>query len=82
MRGSFDAGRISLFIRVLELAGYADLGYYVGLDVKAMRTQTDDRALKPLASSKEVFLRLVEKVRSFPQEHFDHAARARDYDEL
>ncbi len=80
--GSVDLRAAFNQVRVLELSGYADFGYFVGLDVKAMRTQDDERALKHLSNSKEVFLRLVDKVRSFPQEHYEHAAEERDYEEL
>ncbi|MGL4513994.1 MAG: TIM barrel protein [Lacipirellulaceae bacterium] len=69
-------------VRVLEEAAYADSGRFVGLDVKAMRTQPTDRALKHLSTSKEVFLQLVEKARTFPQAACDAAITARDYEEV
>src|SRR5204862_2375972 len=33
-------------VRVLELGGYSKLGHFVGLDVKAMRTQKAESATK------------------------------------
>lgn len=76
LRSAFDQ------VRVLELARYAETGRYVGLDVKAMRTQPAELATKHLSNSKEIFLRLVDKVRSFPESHYQQAASSRDYEEL
>ena len=55
-------------VRVLELANYAATGRFIGLDVKAMRTQKAETAHKHLSNSRTVFLKLVEKVRSYPQD--------------
>ena len=62
LRGAYNQ------VRVLELAGYPQTGRFVGLDVKAMRTQKAEVAERHLANSKAVFLRLVEKVRTFPKD--------------
>lgn len=69
-------------VRVLELANYADTGRFIGLDVKAMRTQKADVAEKHLANSKAIFLRLVEKVRTFPRDVERQCIEQRDYEEL
>jgi xylose isomerase len=69
-------------VRVLELADYANTGRFVGLDVKAMRTQQADMAHKHLANSRAVFLRLVDKVRSFPKDVETQCIAARDYEAL
>jgi len=69
-------------VRVLELADYAATGRYVGLDVKAMRTQKADVACKHLSNSRAIFLQLVEKVRSFPHDAAAQLTAARDYEEL
>jgi xylose isomerase len=69
-------------VRVLELGGYAATGRFVGLDVKAMRTQKADVAQKHLANSREVFLKLVQKVRTFPQDVEAQCIAERDYEEL
>jgi hypothetical protein len=65
---SFGAANLRMAynqVRVLELAGYPKTGRFVGLDVKAMRTQKADAATKHLANSRRIFLALVEKARTF-----------------
>lgn len=69
-------------VRVLELGGYADSGRYVGLDVKAMRTQPASVAHKHLTNSRNVFLALVDKVRTFDQDLRRQCIENRDYEEL
>jgi len=69
-------------VRVLESSGYAQTGRFVGLDVKAMRTQKPEHALKHLANSREIFLNLVKKVRSFPREVEEQCIAERDYETL
>lgn len=68
-------------VRVLEEAGYAKTGY-VGLDVKAMRTQKADVASRHLANSRRIFLALVDKVRSFDRKVYQQCIAARDYEAL
>jgi xylose isomerase len=69
-------------VRVLELAGYPQTGRYVGLDVKAMRTQKKEVATKHLTNSREFFLALVEKVRTFDKKAEAQFIAARDYEGL
>jgi xylose isomerase len=69
-------------VRVLELADYPSTGRFVGLDVKAMRTQKADVAHKHLANSRAVFLRLLDKVRTFPNDIAKDCIPARDYEAL
>lgn len=69
-------------VRVLELAGYAATGRYVGLDVKAMRTQKPDVACRHLSSSRRMFLALVEKVRTFDRDLERQCIADRDYEAL
>jgi xylose isomerase len=76
LRGAYNQ------VRVLELADYAATGRFVGLDVKTMRTQKADVAEKHLANSKAIFLRLVEKVRTFPKDVERQCIEQRDYEEL
>ena len=76
LRGAFDQ------VRVLEEAGYAASGCFVGFDVKAQRTQPAEKAAAHLATSKAIFLRLVEKVRSYPVKAADECIAARDYEAL
>lgn len=69
-------------VRVLENAGYADTGRFVGLDVKAMRTQKAEVAERHLANSRRVFLALVHKVRSFDEKLEARCIADRDYEAL
>lgn len=80
--GSVDLRSAYNQVRVLELGGYPETGRFVGLDVKAMRTQKADVAERHLANSKAVFLRLVEKVRTFPKDVERQCIEARDYEAL
>ena len=76
LRGAYNQ------VRVLELANYADSGRFVGLDVKAMRSQKADVAEKHLSNSRAIFLRLLEKVRSFPKDVEQQCIADRDYEAL
>jgi xylose isomerase len=69
-------------VRVLELGRYAASGRFIGLDVKAMRTQPAESACKHLLNSRAIFLRLVEKVRSFPENLARDCVVQRDYEAL
>ncbi len=69
-------------VRVLELGGYPATGRFVGLDVKAMRTQKAEAATRHLANSRTIFLALVEKVRSFPKDIERQCIADRDYEAL
>ncbi|MDF2718622.1 MAG: xylose isomerase, partial [Paenibacillus sp.] len=69
-------------VRVLEAHGYGRGGEFVGLDVKAMRTQKRESSFKHLANSKAMFLHLVEKVRTFDREQERQMIAARDYEAL
>ena len=76
LRGAFDQ------VRVLEQAKYAASGAFVGFDVKAQRTQKAESATAHLATSKAVFLKLVEKVRTFPEKIAAECIANRDYEAL
>jgi xylose isomerase len=76
LRGAYNQ------VRVLELGGYPAMGRFVGLDVKAMRTQKPENATRHLSNSRAVFLRLVEKVRTFPKDAQQQYIAARDYEAL
>jgi len=80
--GSVDLRGAYNQVRVLELGRYRQTGRFVGLDVKAMRTQNAEVATRHLANSKSVFLRLVDKVRSFPQDVEAQCIANRDYEAL
>lgn len=69
-------------VRVLELSGYPKTRRFIGLDVKAMRTQKADVATKHLTNSRTIFLNLVEKVRTFDKTIEKQMIAARDYEGL
>jgi xylose isomerase len=82
---SFGAANLRMAynqVRVLELAGYPKTGRFVGLDVKAMRTQKAEAATKHLANSRRIFLALVEKVRTFDRKVEKQFIDSRDYEGL
>jgi xylose isomerase len=69
-------------VRVLEQYNYPATGAFVGLDVKAMRTQKAEVATRHLENSRRVFLALVEKVRTFPKDVERQCVENRDYEAL
>ena len=69
-------------VRVLELANYADSGRYVGLDVKALRTQKAAVDCRHLSNSLAMFNALVEKVRTFDRKLEQQCIADRDYEAL
>jgi xylose isomerase len=80
--GSVDIRRAFNQIRVLDRYDYGKNGEWVGLDIKAMRTQRDDVATKHLRNSKEIFLKLLEISRSLDEKFIEKCLKDRDYEEL
>lgn len=80
--GSVDIRRAFNQVRILETYNYGQNGEYVGLDVKAMRTQKSDVFSKHLVNSRQIFLRLVDLVRSLDEQHTQDLIKQRDYEEL
>lgn len=80
--GSYNLRRAFNQVRVLEEYGYGQNGEWIGLDVKAMRTQKQAGNTKHLSSSKERFLFLLEKVRTLDTKLEQQFIAARDYEEL
>jgi len=80
--GSVDLRRAFNQVRILDQYNYGKKGEFVGLDVKAMRTQKQEVATKHLANSRGVFLRLVELVRSLDRAKVEKLIKERDYEEL
>jgi xylose isomerase len=76
LRGAFNQ------VRVLEEAGYGRNGEFIGLDVKAMRTQRGCPVTDHLVNSRALFLHLVDKVRSLDQKLVEQMRDARDYEAL
>ena len=79
--GSVDLRRAFNQVRVLDENRYWEIGM-VGLDVKALRTQPPELAYKHLHNSLQMFLRLVEVVRSLDRQRMNELRTARDYEEL
>jgi len=69
-------------VLMLEQAGYGRRGEFIGLDVKAMRTQPGLPVLDHLRSTREIFLMLLEKVRSYDAARVEGFRRGRDYEGL
>lgn len=57
-------------------------GEYVGLDVKALRTQKDDAALGHLTNSKKIFMDLLEVVKRVDRKKIAELRASRDYEAL
>jgi len=69
-------------VLVLEDGGYGRRGEFVGLDVKAMRTQRGAPAVEHLKSSRKLFLHLLEKVRAYDRKRVEEYRNRREYEEL
>ena len=80
--GSVDLRRAFNQVRVLDRHDYGSSGEWVGLDVKAMRTQKAAVATKHLANSRAIFLKLLEISRSLDDAAMQALIDARDYEEL
>jgi len=80
--GSVDLRRAFNQVRILDKYDFGKRGEFVGLDVKAMRTQKQEAATKHLSNSRAVFLNLVELVRSLDTKKVDKLIAERDYEEL
>jgi xylose isomerase len=76
LRGAFNQ------VRVLEQNGYGQNGEFIGLDVKAMRTQQGELVTRHLETSREIFLALVEKARTVDPAKEQAYIEARDYEGL
>jgi xylose isomerase len=80
--GSVDLRRAFNQVRILDKHGFGNDGEWVGLDVKAMRTQKLDVSTKHLSNSREIFMKLLEISRSLDEEKMNSMIVARDYEEL
>jgi xylose isomerase len=76
LRAAFDQ------VLVLHDAGYGSNGEFVGFDVKAFRTQSGSPVTQHLKSSRELFLLLADKVRSYDRKKVESWRNARDYESL
>ena len=80
--GSVDLRRALNQVRVLDRHGYGRRGEWVGLDVKAMRTQKQAVATKHLSNSRTMFLRLLKVSRKLDESAMRDMIDRRDYEEL
>jgi len=69
-------------IKVLVENNYGQNGEYVGLDVKAMRTQKDEVCYRHLENSLKIVKMLEEKVKKFDYEFQRKCVEERDYEAL
>jgi xylose isomerase len=69
-------------VLVLEAAGYGSRGEFIGLDVKAVRTQRGSPVTDHLKNSRQIFLDLVEKARTYDRKRVEQYRAARDYESL
>jgi len=77
--GSVDLRRAFNSVWVLERGGYDGC---IGLDVKAMRTTKPNDQTRHLANSREMFLRLLDVVRSVDASKVEAFRSERDYEGL
>ncbi|MBN1807098.1 MAG: TIM barrel protein [Sedimentisphaerales bacterium] len=80
--GSVDLRRAFNQVRILDQYDYGTSGEFVGLDVKAMRTQKVGVATKHLRNSREIFLALVKLVQKLDKVKIEKLTSERDYEEL
>ncbi|MCW3101065.1 MAG: xylose isomerase [Chthonomonadaceae bacterium] len=80
--GSVDLRRAFNAVDVLVRNDYGKNGEVVGLDVKAMRTQSYDLAWKHLANSKEIFERLVAIAAQIDRQEWQSYVETQDYEGL
>lgn len=80
--GAVDLRRAFNQVRILDAYNFGERGEYVGLDVKAMRTQKDAFATLHLSNSRVVFHLLLEVVRGMDAARVQALIDARNYEEL
>jgi xylose isomerase len=80
--GSVDLRRAFNQVRILDKHDYGKNGEWVGLDVKAMRTQKDEKATTHLSNSLEMFGLLLEISRSLNDQQIAYFVEERDYESL
>jgi len=80
--GAVNLRRAFNQVWVLARAGYGSKGEYVGLDVKAMRTQKQEVSMRHLANSLEFFKLLAEKVAQIDDKQVAQFRTERDYEAL
>lgn len=69
-------------VRVLERNGYGKNGEYICFDVHPFRTTKEEHRVDHLDYSRQTFLKLVEKARSFDEKEAASLIKNRDYQAL
>jgi xylose isomerase len=69
-------------VRVLSKYNYGSKGEYVGLDVKAMRTTSDEDGYEHLKNSLAIFKALEAKVEKYDEAYADKLIAERKYEQL
>lgn len=69
-------------VLVLDNHGYGNNGEFIGLDVKAIRTQRGYPVVEHLKSSRAMFFHLLEKVRTYDRKRVEQYRKNRDYEGL
>lgn len=80
--GAVDLRRAWNQVDVLVRNGWGKSGEIVGLDVKAMRTQSAEKSHAHLSNSREIFLDLVEISHKIDRETIENFRQSRDYEGL
>lgn len=80
--GAVDLRRAFMQVWVLDRNSYGSNGEFVGLDVKAMRTQKAEQATQHLSNSREIFLALLEVARGLDTARLDALIAERNYEQL
>ncbi len=80
--GAVNLRRAFNQVNILEKHGYGRNGEFIGLDVKAMRTQKKEVAYLHLKNSREIFLKLLHLVRTIDRKKWQEYIKVRDYEGL
>jgi len=80
--GAMNLKRAFDQVMVLYDNDYGSKGEFVGLDVKALRTQADEVATHHLAHSREIFLMLLEVVKRIDRKRLEELRASRNYEDL
>ena len=80
--GSVNLRRAFNQVWVLEKGGYGKNRDFIGLDIKAMRTQKKEVSLEHLKNSRRVFLALLDIVRNLDEKKIQTFIKERNYEGL
>ena len=80
--GTINLRRALDQVLVLYDNDFGAAGEFVGLDVKALRTQKDGSATRHLEYSKQIFLDLLEVVKKLDRKELERLRAAREYEDI